>query len=156
MICIKYCTKCGNRLVENAKYCTHCGSKVLFTVKAKFQGVEQDYEHNKTEEEIAKTIIDDLGVDKTLFEYAKPCEDYSTIRYKGYDLFRLKYTENTKWIRIPMTTQMRKDNIDNKLFDAEKNKNKVLWKSELSNPFVYKDLLLEFIAFRDEELQKKG
>lgn len=156
MICIKYCTKCGNRLVENAKYCTHCGSKVLFTVKAKFQGVEQDYEHNKTEEEIAKTIIDDLGVDKTLFEYAKPCEDYSTIRYKGFDLFRLKYTENTKWIRIPMTTQMRKTNIDNKLFDAEKNKNKVLWKSELSNPLVYKGLLLEFIAFRDEELQKKG
>ena len=152
---VSYCTKCGTKVEENARYCTHCGGQ-LFVATLNIGGVEQDYEHVKTEEEAAKTIIDDLGIDKSLFEYVKPSQEYSTIRYKGFDLFRIKYTDNTKWIQVPMTTQMRKENMDNPLFDVEKNKNKVFWKSNITNLLDYKDLLLETIDFREKEAQKKN
>lgn len=156
MYSVKYCTKCGTKLEEGAKYCSHCGNQVLFAVKLNVGGVEQEYEHVKSEEDAANIIIEDLGIDKSLFDYAKPCKDYSTIRYKGFDLFRIKYTDNTKWIRVPMTTKMRKANMDNKLFDAEKNKNKVMWKSDINNLLDYKELLLETIDFREKDAQKKN
>lgn len=154
MYSVKFCTKCGTKIEENAKYCSKCGSP-LFIASINIKGVEQEYEHVKTEEDAANAIIDDLGLDKSLFEYAKPSMEYSTIRYKGFDLFRIKYTDNSKWIEVPMTTPMRKANMDNKLFDAEKNKNKVFWKSNINNLLDYKELLLETIDFREKEEQKK-
>lgn len=114
------------------------------------QGKTQEYEHVDTEIEAANTIINDLGIDKSLFKYVKPCEDYSTIQYKGYDFIRIKYTDKSKWIRIPMTTEMRKKYKDDSLFDAEKNKNKVMWKSNIENLHDYKNILLEVIKIRDE------
>ena len=154
MYSVKFCNKCGTKIEENAKYCSKCGSP-LFIASINIKGVEQEYEHVKTEEDAANAIIDDLGLDKSLFEYAKPSMEYSTIRYKGFDLFRIKYTDNSKWIEVPMTTPMRKANKDNKLFDAEKNKNKVFWKSNINNLLDYKELLLETIDFREKEEQKK-
>ncbi len=155
MITIKYCTKCGTKLIENAKFCTNCGSRVLFSMNFNVSGVGQEYEHVKSEEDAANIIIDSLGLDKSLFKYVKPSLDYSTIQYKGFDLFRIKYTNNTKWIRVPMTTQMRKVNKENPLFDAEKNKNKVFWKSDIKDLHDYKEILLETIDFREKEAQKK-
>lgn len=156
MYVAKYCTKCGAKLVENAKYCIKCGNKVLTYTKIYVEGVEREYEHVKEEEDAANIIVDDLGLDKSLFEYAKPSMEYSTMRYKGVDLFRIKYSNNTKWIQVPMTTQMRKANKDNPLFDAEPNKNKVFWKSNIKNLLDYKELLLETIYFREKEEQKKN
>lgn len=114
------------------------------------QGATQEYEHVATEIEAANTIIDDLGIDKSLFKYVKPCDDYSTIQYKGFDFIRIKYTDNSKWIRIPMTTEMRKKYMDDPLFDAEKNKNKVMWKSTIKDLRDYKDILLEVIEIRNQ------
>lgn len=146
---VKYCTKCGTKVESNDRSCPKCGS-IISVASINIKGVEQEYEHVKTEEDAANTIIDNLGVDKSLFEYVKPSEEYSTIRYKGIDFFRIKYTENSKWIQIPMSTPMRKANMDNNLFDAEKNKNKVFWKSNINNLLDYKELLLEVIKFRDK------
>lgn len=119
-------------------------------VKITIQGSTKEYNHVDTEIEAANIIIDDLGLDKSLFKYVKPCDDYSTIQYKGFDFIRIKYTDKSKWIRIPMTTEMRKKYNDNPLFDAEKNKNKVMWKSEINNLHDYKDILLEVIEFRNK------
>lgn len=113
-------------------------------------GGNNEYKYVESEKQAASTIIDDLGIDKSLFEYAKPCDDYSTIRYKGFDFFRIKYTDNAKWIKIPMSTDMRKIYKDNPLFDAEKNKNKVVWKSNINNLLDYKEILLEVIKFRNQ------
>lgn len=146
---VKYCTKCGTKVEDNTKFCANCGNP-LSVASINIKGVEQDYKHVKSEEDAANVIISDLGVDKSLFEYVKPSENYSTIRYKGIDFFRIKYTDNTKWIQIPMSTPMRKANMDNKLFDAEENKNKVFWKSNINNLLDYKDLLLEVIEFRNK------
>lgn len=151
MATMNFCTKCGKKIEnKNNKFCTNCGNR-LFSFTLTIQGVEQDNEPVESEKEAANTIIDDLGIDKSLFEYAKPSLDYSTIRYKGIDLFRIKYTDNTKWIRIPMTTPMRKRNMNNPLFDAEPNKNKVFWKSDINNLLDYKEYLIEMINIRDEK-----
>ena len=107
------------------------------------KGSTQEYKHVNSEKEAANTIIDDLGIDKSLFEYVKPCDDYSTIQYKGFDFIRLKYTDKTKWVRIPMTTEMRKKYIDEPLFDVEPNKNKVMWKSNIKDLHDYKNILLD-------------
>lgn len=146
---IRFCTKCGTKVEEKAKYCSKCGSP-LFVASFVIKGGEKEHEHIKSEEDAANTIIADLGVDKSLFEYVKPSESYSTIQYKGFDLFRIKYTDNSKWIQIPMSTPMRKANMENPLFDAEENKNKVFWKSNIINLLDYKNLLLEVIQFRDK------
>ena len=114
------------------------------------QGSTKEYNHVDTEIEAANIIIDDLGIDKSLFNYIKPCEDYSTIQYKGFDLIRIKYTNNSKWIRIPMTTEMRKKYNNDPLFDAEKNKNKVMWKSNIKDLKDYKEILLEVIEIRNQ------
>lgn len=109
------------------------------------QGATREYEHVEAEEEAANTIIDYLGVDKSLFKYVKPCDDYSTIKYKEFDLFRIKYTDKAKWIKTLMPTEIRKKHIDDPLFDAEKNKNRVFWKSNINDLHDYKDVLLDTI-----------
>jgi len=118
-------------------------------------GSTREYEHVESEKEAANIIIDDLGLDKSLFKYIKPCEDYSTIQYvDGADIFRIKYTDKTKWIQVLMTTDMRKKYKDNPLFDAEKKKSKVFWKSKINDLHDYKDIILEGISYRDEDKKK--
>ena len=137
-----YCTKCGTKVEGDANYCIRCGNP-LFKISVGI--VEQEYDHNETEEEISQNIIDDLGLDTSLFSYKKPCEDYSTITYKDVDLFRIKYTSKARWIKILMNTEMRKEYIDNSLFDAQKNKNQVFWKSNITSIFDYKEIILKAI-----------
>lgn len=115
----------------------------MFTFE--IRGATQEYQHVKSEEEAANIIIDDLGLDKSLFEYVKPCKNYSTIKYKDYDLFRIKYTDKSKWLQIFMTNNVLKEYKDNKLFEAEENKNKAFWKSIINDLHDYKELLLKVI-----------
>lgn len=106
------------------------------------KGSTQEYEHVDSEMEAANTIIDDLGLDKSLFKYIKPSEDYSTIQYNDYDLFRIKYTERAKWIQILMPNDMRVEYKDDPLFEAQKKKNVLMWKSNINDLHDYKDFLL--------------
>lgn len=116
-------------------------------------GATREYEHVDAEIDAANTIIDDLGIDKSLFKFVKPCEDYSTVRYNDeeIDLFRIKYSDRTKWIGILTTPDIRKKYNDDPLFEAQKNKNKVMWKSNIKNLHDYKDILLELIEFRNTQ-----
>lgn len=125
-------------------------------VKITIQGSTKEYNHVDTEIEAINTIIDDLGIDRALFKVVKPCDDYSTVRYNNeeIDLFRIKYTDNSKWIGILTTPDIRKKYNDDPLFDAQKNKNKVMWKSNIKDLHDYKDIILEVIDFRDK--QKKN
>ena len=136
-----YCTKCGNKLNDGDNFCTKCGTKqIVATIQ--IQGGTHEYEHDATEEEIANIIIDDLGLDRGLFEYKKPCEDYSTMAYKNIDLFRLKYTDKARWIKVYISKEAKKKYIDNELFKSQENKNQVYWKSNITSLFDYKDVLL--------------
>ena len=144
-----YCTKCGNKLKDNDKFCTRCGTK-QFVSSIQIIGSTRDYEHNSDEEETANIIIDDLGIDKSLFEYKKSCEDYSTIAYKNFDLFRLKYTNNTRWIKVYINPSYKKEFIDNEIFSAQTNKNQIYWKSNIKSIFDYKEILLKGIKEIDK------
>lgn len=146
---VNFCSKCGTKVEDNSKYCSKCGNP-LFLASFTIQGVGIDYQPVSTEIEAANTIINDLGIDKSLFKYVKPSENYSTIQYKDFDFIRLKYTADTKWIQIPMSTEMRKKYKDEPLFDAEPNKNKVMWKSNIKDLHDYKKILLEVIEFRNK------
>lgn len=118
-------------------------------------GATQEYEHVDAEMEAANTIINDLGIDKSLFKYVKPCEDYSTIQYiDGGDIFRIKYTDNAKWIKVLMTPELKKKYMDDPLFDAEKKKNGVFWKSNINDLHDYKDIILEGIEIRNKNIKK--
>lgn len=119
-------------------------------------GATREYKHVDSETEAINTIIDDLGIDRALFKVVKPSDDYSTVRYNNeeIDLFRIKYTDKSKWIKTPMSTEMRKKYNDDPLFDAEKNKNKVMWKSNIKDLHDYKNIILEVIDFRNK--QKKN
>lgn len=136
-----YCTKCGNKLNDGDNFCTKCGTKQIVATIT-IQGGTRDYEHNADEEEIANLIVDDLGLDKALFEYKKPSEDYSTMTYKNVDLFRLKYTEKARWIKCFMSQEAKKIYADNELFKSQTNKGQVFWKSNINSIFDYKDVLL--------------
>ena len=119
------------------------------------QGATQEYAHVDAEIETANTIIDDLGIDKTLFKYVKPCEDYSTIQYiDDVDLFRIKYTDNAKWIKVYMPPELKKKYMDDPLFDAEKKKTGVFWKSNINDLHDYKDIILEGIEIRNKNIKK--
>lgn len=116
-------------------------------------GATKEYEHVDAEIEAANTIIDDLEIDKSLFICVKPCEDYSTVRYNNeeIDLFRIKYTDKSKWIGILTTPDIRRKYIDDPLFEAQRNKNKVMWKSNIKDLHDYKGILLEVIEFRNTQ-----
>ncbi len=148
---MNFCTKCGKKIENtNNRYCTNCGNP-LFSVDFKIRGVNE-YDKVESEEEAASIILDDLNVDKSLFKYDKPSKDYSTIKYYDYDFFRIKYTDNTKWIKIPLfTNDIINSNMDNPLFDAENNKKSLYWKSNINDLKDYKELLLEAKNFIDKQ-----
>lgn len=155
MYSAKFCTNCGTKIELGNKFCTNCGHKVGLVVEFNIKGVNQ-YDKVESEEEAANKIINDLGLDKSLFRYDKPCKDYSSIKYGDYDLFRIKYTDNTKWIKIPLfDNDTINANIDNPLFEAENNKKSLYWKSQINNLYDYKDLLLKAKDYIDKMNKKK-
>ena len=59
--------------------------------------------------------------------------DYTTLQYDEMDLIRLKYSDKTKWITIFIAPSIKKEYIDNPLFNSQKNKNQLHWKSIISD-----------------------
>ena len=143
-----YCTQCGNKLKNGDNFCTQCGAR-QFVATFQIVGTNREYEHNKDEEEVADLIIDDLGVNKDFFKYEKPSKDYLSIVYKNNTLFRLKYTEKARWIKIFMHQAYEKEYSESELFEAQKNKNELYWKSQIHNIFDYKEILLKAIKELD-------
>lgn len=92
-------------------------------------------EINEAECNILNSIKKELSVsfDAINFKIAKNSDDYSTLQYKNIDIARIKYTDRAKWISIFISDECKKDIINNPLFNKEKNKNKVHWKSDLKN-----------------------
>lgn len=59
--------------------------------------------------------------------------NYTTLKYGDFDLIRLKYSDNTKWITIFIPPKYKNDYIDNDLFITQKNKNQLHWKSLIND-----------------------
>ena len=59
--------------------------------------------------------------------------DYTTLKYKNFDIVRLKYTSKTKWIKLFLTPSDKYIYTSDDLFSVQKNKNEFYWKSLLNN-----------------------
>lgn len=95
------------------------------------------YEFNDEEFKLLSLIADRLECDSKLLSITKTAESYTTLKYRNMDLLRLQYNDNYQEISIFISNDVRKKEYDNSLFDIQKNKNQVFWKSKLENLFVY-------------------
>ena len=151
---MNFCTQCGNAIKDKeAKFCTKCGHK-LFYASVVIKGGIQNYDRVQSEDDAIEIILDDLGLDRNLFKIEKPSQAYTTLRYNNYDLFRIKYTNKARWIKIPMFNDMIDLYKDNPLFEAQNNKSEYMWKSEIKSLFDYKEMILK--AIDNINAQKKN
>lgn len=85
-----------------------------------------------TETEICTYLIDILatyGKNKDLFAIDHPSSAYTTLKYNGSDLARIKSTKKVRWISIGIGSSDRKKYMDSPLFATHNNKNTFHWKS---------------------------
>ncbi len=88
------------------------------------------------EETLLETVIGFLAdsVDISMIGIEKRSNDYTSLIYGGLnDFFRFKYSPRTKWVSLRLPASIQKENMDNSLFAAQKNKNQLHWKSSLSS-----------------------
>lgn len=104
---------------------------------------------NMKENEILEKIAKDIKIDN--YVIINNSTDYTTLKYKDYDLVRLKYTESSKWISLFLTKEDKNNNINNILFDAQKNKNQLFWKSNINSDI---DIYYSFIKNKYNELKQ--
>lgn len=105
-----------------------------------------DKPQNEDENRIIYAILDKLDVDTEMCKIEKNSTDYTTLKYKQYDLLRIKYTNGAKWIKILMANkELKNEYMDNPLFEAQKNKNEIMWKSTIDNIDDYIDILNKVI-----------
>lgn len=78
------------------------------------------------------------------------CKDYTTLKYKDYDIVRLKYGNQAKWIKL--FVQDKKKYINDPLFEAQNNKNELYWKSTL-NTIEDLDKYINIIKERLEKIK---
>lgn len=122
-----------------------------FTTELLFGRKEEQRENPNllSEEEILEEYIKNFDYDLKIVHNS---DNYTTVQYKDYDLFRLKFGIG-KWVEICMPTKIKKKYIDNPLFVAEPNKNRVFWKARIDKPedldnFI--DIIKENIDLRNK------
>lgn len=105
-----------------------------------------DKPQNEDENRIIYAILDKLDVNTEMCKIEKNSTDYTTLKYKQYDLLRIKYTNGAKWIKILMANkELKNEYMDNPLFEAQKNKNEIMWKSTIDNIDDYIDIINKVI-----------
>lgn len=102
---------------------------------------------NNDEYDILNKIINKLNLDKNDFIIISNTSDYLTLQYKNFDIVRVKYTVRTKWLSILILGDNKNNNLNNPIFDLQKNKSQLHWKSKLENKDVdiYIQILLDSI-----------
>lgn len=98
------------------------------------KGLHNDQNPNFSKEEEILTQWINYFTDefeKDLFSTEENSKDYSTLKYKMFDIIRLKYSETSKWIKIFMTPDNKFQYMSSELFNTQKNKNEFYWKSQI-------------------------
>lgn len=70
---------------------------------------------------------------KSNFSIIEKSTAYTTLTFYNYDLIRLKYSNNSKWIKLFLTKEDKLKHYNNPLFDAQSNKNELFWKAYITN-----------------------
>lgn len=105
---------------------------------------------NPDEINLINLILEDLNYNSNDFKIEKKSNDYTTLTYKQYDLFRLKVSEYS-WISIFIPPAIKKKWIDSPLFADEDKKTHLHWISYINNIYDYKDVLLDSIEFINKQ-----
>lgn len=104
-----------------------------------------EHEINSDEEAILNELIKYLDYDETKFKIKANSTNYTTLYCNYYEMCRLKSGAKSQWISVNM------DGLDvdvnDPLFELEKNKNQLFWKSDLRN-------LNELIPLLNEIIEK--
>lgn len=96
---------------------------------------------NQDEFIILQSIINILKnkFDINNFSIISNTNNYLTLKYKDFDIARIKYTDKSKWISILILDKKdRLSNEHNTLFDAQAKKSQLQWKSNLTDNDISK------------------
>ena len=82
-------------------------------------------------------ILKSANINTNKIKLMKKAQNYITlVDDRNYDILRFKLTQKTKWVSIYMTPENHFNEKNNPIFDAQKNKGQLFWKSKIKN---YKD-----------------
>ena len=84
---------------------------------------------NNFEYSLLQSIINELDLTDAIIN--NNTTDYTTLNYKGFDIVRIKYTNKSKWISIFLSDEDKKIYNNSALFEAQKKKTQLHWKSKL-------------------------
>lgn len=84
---------------------------------------------NNFEYSLLQKIINELDLTDAIIN--NNTTDYTTLNYKGFDIVRIKYTNKSKWISIFLSDEDKKIYNNSALFEAQKKKTQLHWKSKL-------------------------
>ncbi len=95
-------------------------------------------EVNEEEKRILSNFINLLSsyLDRNKLSIVANSNDYTTLQYTDYDVARLKYTDRSKWIKVPIANKCREANLNNPLFKDQIKKSEGFWKSTLQNEIL--------------------
>lgn len=99
--------------------------------------------YSTNEFRILTNIINKLSKYDDKLKIVSNTDDYLTLQYEEMDIARIKYTDRVQWISVIVVGEDKKRYINNPIFELEKNKNKVHWKSKYNddNINVYLELI---------------
>ena len=109
-------------------------------------GKQQEYDNPnaQTEENILVDFMKYFNVGLYVEHNSK---DYTTLKYKDYDLLRLKFGSNARWVKVFIPTRDRY--INDPLFEEHTKKNELYWKSSI----VRVQDLQKFINILNEDIE---
>lgn len=102
------------------------------------------------ERNFLERIIPHLECNSKDLQITSNSDDYTTLQYKQIDIVRVKYTDKTKWIKIRMSNQDMKAEIDNPLFILQNKKTESMWKCNINDIDKLYSYLNHFIKQFDE------
>lgn len=97
-------------------------------------GFNDDNNINKEESDILEQMIPNLNVmypDK--LKIVANTTDYTTLQYNDLDIIRVKSTLSTQWLKIRVSTKVRKEQAEKPLFNEQVKKTETMWKCRVSD-----------------------
>lgn len=91
---------------------------------------------NDEEQEFIDNVFSFLAssVDISDLRLDKRSDNYTSLIYGEYnDFLRFRLSAHTKWLSLRLPSDVKADNMNNPLFDAQKNKKQLHWKAKLNS-----------------------
>ncbi|MER1959158.1 MAG: hypothetical protein ABS942_17380 [Solibacillus sp.] len=121
-------------------------------IKFASYGNEREVALNAMEIDFTKLVFETLKDSSVLtdkLEIVRKSDSYATMVIRGkewdFDLIRIKITDKTKWLSLSLSKNDRKVFESSPLFEAQKKKSQLHWKSKIqkvNDISQYKDLII--------------